>query len=112
MWSAIAPLDKAMSLRRPFVSGNRNSCPKRLESSKSVVYCGYRTGDNSRRVGGPMSTPRLEPGRQSGTTRLTVAQAAIKFLAEQYTVRDGIERPFFAGCFGIFGHGNVAGIGQ
>src|SRR5512133_2203310 len=59
-----------------------------------------------------MSTPRLEPDRQSGTMRLTVAQAAIQFLAAQYTLRDGVERQFFAGCFGIFGHGNVAGIGQ
>ncbi len=46
------------------------------------------------------------------TVRLTVAQATIAFLQEQWTERDGVERPFFAGCFGIFGHGNVAGIGQ
>lgn len=46
------------------------------------------------------------------TSRLTVAQAAIKFLKNQYVERDGIENRFFAGCFGIFGHGNVAGIGQ
>src|SRR5689334_17249819 len=57
-----------------------------------------------------MSTPRLEPER--GTKRLTTAQAAIEFLAAQYTARDGVEHRFFAGCFGIFGHGNVAGIGQ
>jgi 3D-(3,5/4)-trihydroxycyclohexane-1,2-dione acylhydrolase (decyclizing) len=46
------------------------------------------------------------------TIRLTMAQAIIKFLEEQYIERDGIEKQFFAGCFGIFGHGNVAGIGQ
>ncbi len=46
------------------------------------------------------------------TIRLTVAQAAIKVLKNQYVQRDGIENKFFAGCFGIFGHGNVAGIGQ
>ena len=46
------------------------------------------------------------------TIRLTVAQAVIKFLKNQYVERDGIENKFFAGCFGIFGHGNVAGIGQ
>ena len=46
------------------------------------------------------------------TVRLTVAQATVRFLANQWTERDGIERRFFAGCFGIFGHGNVAGIGQ
>ncbi len=46
------------------------------------------------------------------TERLTVAQATIKFLNQQYTERDGVEHKFFAGCFGIFGHGNVAGLGQ
>ena len=46
------------------------------------------------------------------TIRLTVAQAVIKFLKNQYVKRDGVENKFFAGCFGIFGHGNVAGIGQ
>ena len=44
--------------------------------------------------------------------RLTVGQALIRFLAAQYSERDGDERRFFAGCFGIFGHGNVAGVGQ
>ncbi|MBK9715291.1 MAG: 3D-(3,5/4)-trihydroxycyclohexane-1,2-dione acylhydrolase (decyclizing) [Kouleothrix sp.] len=48
----------------------------------------------------------------SDTQRLTTAQAIIRFLKQQYSERDGVERPFFAGCFGIFGHGNVAGIGQ
>ncbi|MFN8526262.1 MAG: 3D-(3,5/4)-trihydroxycyclohexane-1,2-dione acylhydrolase (decyclizing) [Chloroflexota bacterium] len=46
------------------------------------------------------------------TRRLTVAQATIAFLKSQYTERDGVRQPFFAGCFGIFGHGNIAGIGQ
>jgi 3D-(3,5/4)-trihydroxycyclohexane-1,2-dione acylhydrolase (decyclizing) len=46
------------------------------------------------------------------TIRLTTAQALIVYLKNQYVERDGLERPFFAGCFGIFGHGNVAGIGQ
>ena len=44
--------------------------------------------------------------------RLTTAQAIIRFLKVQHLARDGREQPFFAGCFGIFGHGNVAGIGQ
>jgi 3D-(3,5/4)-trihydroxycyclohexane-1,2-dione acylhydrolase (decyclizing) len=48
----------------------------------------------------------------TGTKRLTVAQATIEFLQNQYVERDGIEQPFFAGCLGIFGHGNVGGIGQ
>ena len=46
------------------------------------------------------------------TTKVTVAQAVIKFLKNQYVERDGIENKFFAGCFGIFGHGNVGGIGE
>src|SRR4051794_24887458 len=44
--------------------------------------------------------------------RLTAAQALIRFLAAQHVERDGVEHRFFAGCFGIFGHGNVAGIGD
>jgi 3D-(3,5/4)-trihydroxycyclohexane-1,2-dione acylhydrolase (decyclizing) len=46
------------------------------------------------------------------TLRLTTAQALVRFLAAQYVERDGVQQRFFAGCFGIFGHGNVAGIGQ
>ncbi|MEL7673132.1 MAG: thiamine pyrophosphate-binding protein, partial [Chloroflexota bacterium] len=46
------------------------------------------------------------------TKRLTMAQALIEFLQNQYVERNGRENPFFAGCWGIFGHGNVAGIGQ
>lgn len=46
------------------------------------------------------------------TRKLTTAQAIIQFLKAQFTSRDGNENAFFAGCFGIFGHGNVAGIGQ
>jgi 3D-(3,5/4)-trihydroxycyclohexane-1,2-dione acylhydrolase (decyclizing) len=49
---------------------------------------------------------------QQTTKRLTTAQAIITFLKNQYVERDGAEHPFFAGCFGIFGHGNIAGIGQ
>ena len=46
------------------------------------------------------------------TQKLTTAQAVIQYLQVQRTARDGHEQDFFAGCFGIFGHGNVAGIGQ
>ncbi len=49
---------------------------------------------------------------RAATERLTVAQALVRFLAAQRVERDGEERPFFAGVFGIFGHGNVAGLGQ
>ena len=44
--------------------------------------------------------------------RLTTAQAIVEFLKQQYVERDGRQQQFFAGCFGIFGHGNVTGIGQ
>ena len=46
------------------------------------------------------------------TKRLTVAQATIAYLKNQYVERDGAQHKFFAGCFGILGHGNLAGIGQ
>ncbi len=46
------------------------------------------------------------------TIRLTVAQATVRFLSAQYSEADGVEQKLFAGCFGIFGHGNVAGLGQ
>ena len=45
-------------------------------------------------------------------TRLTMAQALVRFLSMQYVERDGIEHRFVNGCFGIFGHGNVAGVGE
>ena len=48
----------------------------------------------------------------NGTVRLTVAQALVRFLARQHTERDGVEQRLIPGCFGIFGHGNVAGVAQ
>ena len=48
----------------------------------------------------------------TGRRRLTMAQALVEFLANQHSERDGRTQRLFAGCFGIFGHGNVAGIGQ
>jgi len=46
------------------------------------------------------------------TLRVTAAQALVRFLESQYVERDGQERRFFAGVFAIFGHGNVAGLGE
>lgn len=46
------------------------------------------------------------------TIRLTAAQAVVRFLAAQRTVLDGQDAPLFAGCWAIFGHGNVAGMGE
>ena len=52
-------------------------------------------------------------GKTGGkTVRLTVAQALVRFLARQMTVIDGETLPIVAGCWAIFGHGNVAGIGE
>jgi 3D-(3,5/4)-trihydroxycyclohexane-1,2-dione acylhydrolase (decyclizing) len=46
------------------------------------------------------------------TIRLTMAQALVRFLTAQRTCVDGTELPLFAGMFAIFGHGNVAGLGE
>ena len=46
------------------------------------------------------------------TLRLTAAQATVAFLKNQFSERDGRQYQFFGGCLGIFGHGNVAGMGQ
>ncbi|MFJ9105944.1 3D-(3,5/4)-trihydroxycyclohexane-1,2-dione acylhydrolase (decyclizing) [Streptomyces sp. NPDC102405] len=46
------------------------------------------------------------------TVRLTTSQALVRFLAHQYSERDGQEQRLIPGVWGIFGHGNVAGIGQ
>ncbi|MEV6499429.1 3D-(3,5/4)-trihydroxycyclohexane-1,2-dione acylhydrolase (decyclizing) [Streptomyces prunicolor] len=48
----------------------------------------------------------------TSTTRLTVAQALVRFLSVQYTERDGVRRRLIDATWGIFGHGNVAGLGQ
>ena len=44
--------------------------------------------------------------------RLTTAQALVRFMSEQRTERDGVQHRLFEGCFGIFGHGNLTGVGQ
>ena len=52
------------------------------------------------------------PYAPATTVRLTVGQAVVRFLTAQHSERDGDERRLIAGMFGIFGHGNVAGVGQ
>ncbi|MGW3290562.1 3D-(3,5/4)-trihydroxycyclohexane-1,2-dione acylhydrolase (decyclizing) [Streptomyces sp. NPDC001002] len=49
---------------------------------------------------------------QQGTVRLTVAQAVVTYLSRQYSVADGERRRLVPAALGIFGHGNVAGLGQ
>ena len=46
------------------------------------------------------------------TIRLTTGQAIINYLAVQHVERDGVEHRFFAGLWGIFGHGNIGGVAQ
>ena len=46
------------------------------------------------------------------TVRLTMAQALVRFLDNQYVSRDGVEEKFFGGVIGIFGHGIVVGLGE
>ncbi len=53
-----------------------------------------------------------KPESLSPHRRLTMAQALVRFMSAQYSERDGRRQKFFAGVFGIFGHGNVAGVGQ
>ncbi|WP_018149667.1 3D-(3,5/4)-trihydroxycyclohexane-1,2-dione acylhydrolase (decyclizing) [Leeia oryzae] len=48
----------------------------------------------------------------SQTIRLTMAQALVRYLTAQMVEEDGQQVPLFAGCFSIFGHGNVAGLGE
>src|SRR6185436_104138 len=53
-----------------------------------------------------------DDGSEETRMRLTVAQALVRFLSVQYSERDGVQQRLIPGCFGIFGHGNVAGVGQ
>ncbi|MFJ9305843.1 3D-(3,5/4)-trihydroxycyclohexane-1,2-dione acylhydrolase (decyclizing) [Streptomyces cyaneofuscatus] len=55
---------------------------------------------------------RTGPRNEPLTRRLTTAQALVAFLARQYTERDGRRHRLISATWGIFGHGNVAGIGQ
>ncbi|MFD9291325.1 3D-(3,5/4)-trihydroxycyclohexane-1,2-dione acylhydrolase (decyclizing) [Streptomyces sp. NPDC060030] len=59
-----------------------------------------------------MTTPRRPSDATAATRRLTTAQALIAFLARQYTERDGRRHRLIDATWGIFGHGNVAGVGQ
>lgn len=54
----------------------------------------------------------MTQGRPGHTIRLTVAQAVVKYIAAQYSVTDGQTQRFIPAALGIFGHGNVAGLGQ
>ena len=51
-------------------------------------------------------------GQSGKTVRLTVAQAIVKYISAQYSVADGHRVRMVPAALGIFGHGNVAGLGQ
>src|SRR5665213_2624487 len=59
----------------------------------------------------PQNLPRKDRRRQ-GIVNLTTAQAVVRFLQSQYSERDGHRRRLIPAIFGIFGHGNVTGLGQ
>jgi 3D-(3,5/4)-trihydroxycyclohexane-1,2-dione acylhydrolase (decyclizing) len=61
-----------------------------------------------------MTQTHTKPAKSfsDSTVRLTVAQALVRFLSVQYSERDGVQHRLIAGTWGIFGHGNVAGLGQ
>src|SRR5437879_7537804 len=84
---------------------NARSCERRGRDRGLAVGRRGRDADTRRDRG----TARA---RGLGVTRVTMAQALVRFLASQYVERDGVEQRFFVGCWGIFGHGNVAGIGE
>ena len=54
----------------------------------------------------------MSNSRSGKTVRLTVAQAVVTYLSRQYSVADGERRRLIPATLGIFGHGNVAGLGQ
>ncbi|RMP62971.1 Epi-inositol hydrolase [Pseudomonas syringae pv. atrofaciens] len=68
--------------------------------------------DFSRQAGSNPGHLKQEQGANMSTTRLTMAQALVKFLDNQYVEVDGVQSKFVAGIFTIFGHGNVLGLGQ
>ena len=92
------------------ISGGRIPRDTRLDATATARSLDVELARSGRDAA---KAPR--PGRvimEPGMSRLTVAQALVRFLAVQETERDGERSRFFAGCFGIFGHGNVAGLGQ
>src|SRR5471032_2700390 len=87
----------------------------RLRWSRSQPIMGGLPGHGGRRGRIKPAAPRIPgPSATSGDSmpRMTMAQALVRYLAAQYVEIEGEEKPLFAGVFAIFGHGNVAGMGQ
>ena len=109
--------------RRPVPRASRAVDPRRPALALAELHRGLSRVRSGAVVARPHDLGRPDRGTQAErlaeeedspmqTRRLTMAQAIVAFLKQQYVERDGREQRFFAGCFGIFGHGNVAGIGQ
>src|SRR5580704_12466282 len=112
----------AARLPRPVDGGARLRLvlPERAGGPRAAAVDGVLRRSRARldpaELGRPAAGPeaadvrgRREPG---GAVRLTVGQALVRFLVAQHSERDGVRQRFFAGCWGIFGHGNVAGLGE
>ena len=95
---------RSLAVVRSAIGGLRGGAPAFVGAARKGAWQGRLDG-RDRRV-------REGWNMVGKTVRLTVAQALVRFLANQMTVIDGEKLPIFAGCWAIFGHGNVAGIGE
>src|SRR5581483_6606932 len=103
------PVDRRARLRP--VLPQRHGGPGRGAQVAVLRRPGARL--DPRHLAGPGDRPApADDWEPEVTVRLTTAQAVVRFLARQYTERDGQRQRLINGCFGIFGHGNVAGLAQ
>lgn len=97
------------------MSGHRGGdraalCGDSIADPAAVKSCPLRVSNGT--MPGNVFVTFCPGGHVAAAVRLTMAQALVKFLSVQHSERDGERRPFFGGMFGIFGHGNVAGVAQ
>src|SRR6478672_5052246 len=103
---------------RPGSSPSRRRCGSVSRAATSCAPIAVRErrprrpGSRRRRSSRRSPCEEIASPSMTQTRRLTMAQALIECLAQQYTSLDGLEQPFFGGVLTIFGHGNVAGVGQ
>ena len=108
--------DAAASRTLPRIRGRAHDLPRRVARvargrARRRRPCRGRA-EEFRSVDRRMEGVRSKGATAMSTIRLTMAQALVRFLAAQGTVCDGREVPLFGGVWAIFGHGNVAGIGE
>ena len=106
--AAVEALHDASQQRRPIDAGRQAARPDSRQQAEHPPRHRIIPTSRNRQV------RRGQSKKEStvATIRLTVAQAVVRFLAKQYSERDGVQQRLIPGCFGIFGHGNVAGVGQ